>query len=77
MHLDHVVNKIIMNKFLSAAIIWSTVMMLMFCTPTNKYSQSSVGKIDSTKGLKDYFSNFSKTEQEQFFGGNAIRFYSL
>ncbi len=27
--------------------------------------------------VKDYFSNFSKTEQEQFFGGNAIRFYSL
>jgi len=26
---------------------------------------------------KDYFSAFSKEEQEQFFGLNAIRFYNL
>ena len=27
--------------------------------------------------VKDYFSSFSKEEQEQFFGMNAIRFYNL
>jgi L-fuconolactonase len=27
--------------------------------------------------VKDYFSAFSKQEQEQFFAGNAIRFYNL
>ena len=27
--------------------------------------------------VKDYFSTFSKTEQAQFFGGNAARFYNL
>jgi L-fuconolactonase len=27
--------------------------------------------------VKDYFSEFSLTEQEQFFGGNAIKFYNL
>jgi L-fuconolactonase len=27
--------------------------------------------------VKDYFSGFSKAEQESFFGGNAIRFYNL
>ena len=27
--------------------------------------------------VKDYFSSFSKEEQEQFFGINAIRFYNL
>jgi L-fuconolactonase len=27
--------------------------------------------------VKDYFSTFSKTEQAQFFGGNAIKFYNL
>jgi L-fuconolactonase len=27
--------------------------------------------------VKDYFSTFSKTEQAQFFGGNAVQFYNL
>lgn len=27
--------------------------------------------------VKDYFSSFSKHEQEQFFGGNAIQFYNI
>lgn len=27
--------------------------------------------------VKDYFSAFSKIEQEQFFGGNATNFYKL
>jgi L-fuconolactonase len=27
--------------------------------------------------VKDYFSKFSKTEQAQFFGGNAVKFYNL
>jgi L-fuconolactonase len=27
--------------------------------------------------VKDYFSNFSETEQELFFGGNAVKFYNL
>jgi L-fuconolactonase len=27
--------------------------------------------------VKDYFSSFSKTEQDKFFGGNAVRFYGL
>jgi L-fuconolactonase len=27
--------------------------------------------------VKDYFSSFSKTEQDQFFGGNATHFYQL
>jgi L-fuconolactonase len=27
--------------------------------------------------VKDYFSSFSKSEQDLFFGGNAIRFYNL
>jgi L-fuconolactonase len=27
--------------------------------------------------VKDYFSGYSKDEQEAFFGGNAIRFYNL
>ena len=31
-----------------------------------------------TLGLvKDYFSSFTKGEQEQFFGGNAIQFYNI
>jgi hypothetical protein len=27
--------------------------------------------------VKDYFASFSKTEQEAFFGDNAIAFYDL
>jgi L-fuconolactonase len=27
--------------------------------------------------VKEYFSSFSQTEQDQFFGGNAMKFYKL
>ena len=27
--------------------------------------------------VEEYFSSFSKTEKQLFFGGNAVRFYSL
>jgi L-fuconolactonase len=36
------------------------------------------GSYEKVVGIvKDYFSSFSETEQELFFGGNAIKFYNL
>jgi len=47
-----------MKRFFSAFLFSIGTMILILCTPTNKSSKLSAGVIDSTKGLKEYFSNY-------------------